>query len=80
MIPRLQLTRAERQMAFAFLREYLNDRGSIVKTHALQGLADLARIEPALQPSVTSLLEDAVRRGTPAMKARARKLLPRLHG
>src|SRR5580658_10529878 len=36
MIPRLQLTRAERQSAFALFKEYLNDRGSIVKTHALQ--------------------------------------------
>jgi hypothetical protein len=75
MIPRLPLTPIERQAAFALFKEYLNDRGSIVKTHALQGLADLARIDPVLQPDVTGLLEHASRTGTPAMKARARKLL-----
>jgi hypothetical protein len=77
MIPRLPLTHAERQTALALFKEYLRDRGSIVKTHALQGLADLARIDPGLQLEVAGILEQAGRTGTPAMKARARKLLPR---
>jgi len=77
MIPRLALTRAERQTALTLFKEYLRDRGSIVKTHALQGLADLARNEQALQAEVAGILEHAARTGTAAMKARARKLLPR---
>jgi hypothetical protein len=75
MVPRLRLTVRERQRAAAALLHYLGDRSSIVKTSALQGLADLARDDAALRGSVKQLLEDAVQSGTPAMRARARKLL-----
>lgn len=75
MVPRLPLTVRERHRAAAALHRYLNDRSSIVKTFALQGLADLARSEAGLRPRVKQLLEDAVQSGTPAMRARARKLL-----
>src|SRR5271168_5143529 len=74
MIPRLRLTAAERQRAVAALHCYLEDRSSIVKTFALQGLSDLAQNDPALRPKIKQLLEDALHSGTPAMKARARKL------
>lgn len=75
MIPRLRLTVPERQRAAAALHHYLNDRSSIVKTLALQGLADLSQNDAALHRKVNQLLEAAVHSGTPAMKARARKLL-----
>jgi hypothetical protein len=75
MVPRLRLSATERQRAAAALQRYLEDRSSIVKTFALQGLADLARNDLALQSKVKQLLEAAVQSGTPAMKARARKLL-----
>jgi hypothetical protein len=75
MIPRLRLTAAERQRATASLRHYLEDRSSIVKTFALQGLADLARNDPRLRCQVVELLESSLQSGTAAMKARARKLL-----
>ena len=75
MIPRLRLTAPERQRAREAFEGYLGDRSSIVKTCALEGLAELARCDAALWPHVKQLLLNAVRRGTPAMKARARKLL-----
>jgi hypothetical protein len=75
MIPRLRLTPPERQRAVAALHHYLNDRSSIVKTFALQGLADLSQNDPILCTKVKQLLEEAVHSGTPAMRARARKLL-----
>jgi hypothetical protein len=75
MVPRLRLNAPERQRAARALQRYLDDRSSIVKTFALQGLADLARIDAALRPKVKQLFEDAIHSGTPAMKARARKLL-----
>jgi len=78
MIPRLPLTSADRKQAFPLLKQYLNDRSSIVKTCALQGLADLAQGDPQIRSQVRSLMEQASRTGTPAMKARARKLLPQL--
>jgi hypothetical protein len=75
LIPRLPLTEGEIGRAWTALTRYLNDRSSIVKTFALQGLADLARLDPALRESAKNLIEDAARAGTAAMKARARKLL-----
>ena len=42
LIPRLTLSDKERKIAIAALSAYLEDRSSIVKTFALQGLADLA--------------------------------------
>ncbi len=80
MVPRLRLSATERQRAAAALQRYLDDRSSIVKTFALQGLADLARNDLALQSKVKQLLEAALQSGTPAMKARARKLLKEHQG
>lgn len=78
MVPRLPLSAAERHRAASWLRAFLEDRSSIVKTFALQALADLAQDAPALRPEVIELLRAAARHGTPAMKARSRKLLLRL--
>jgi hypothetical protein len=78
MIPRLLLNARERQIAMSSLNRYLEDRSSIVKTFALQGLADLAQNEPGILPRVVEILRGATRDGTPAMKARSRKLLIRL--
>ena len=75
MVPRLALTAGERSRAVAALEHYLEDRSSIVKTFALQGLADLARREPGLRARVKLILEESLASGTAAMKARARKLI-----
>jgi hypothetical protein len=75
MVPRLELSLKEKQRAISWLHAYLEDRSSIVKTFALQGLADLAREDSSLVPGVTETLREATRSGTPAMKARSRKLL-----
>lgn len=78
MVPRLRLTAPERRRAAAALQRFLDDRSSIVKTFAFQGLTDLARNDVGLRSKVKQLLEAAVQTGTPAMKARARKLLKQL--
>jgi hypothetical protein len=78
MIPRLRLTPAELHRAAVALQRYLDDRSSIVKTFALQGLADLSQDDAPLRTKVKHLLEDALRSGTPAMRARARHLLKKL--
>lgn len=78
MIPRLVLNNKERQLATSSLENYLEDRSSIVKTFALQGLADLAQQDPSIRPGVIDLLRESIRSGTPAMKARSRKLLRHL--
>ncbi|HXY25850.1 MAG TPA: hypothetical protein VEI73_14435 [Candidatus Acidoferrum sp.] len=78
MVPRLRLNAKERQRAISSLAKYLEDRSSIVKTFALQGLADFAKQDPSLRPTVQETLRQAARNGTPAMKARSRKLLLRM--
>ena len=78
MLPRLKLNASERQRVAATLRHYLDDRSSIVKTFALQGLAGLAGQDTGLRETVKQTLEDSLRTGTAAMKARARKLLKQL--
>ncbi len=78
LVPRLLLNAQERQLATSLLNGYLEDRSSIVKTFALQGLSDLAQCDPSMRPRVVEILWEASRNGTPAMKARSRKLLFRL--
>jgi hypothetical protein len=72
MLPRLRLSTREHSAVVAILSDYLTDRSSIVRTFALQSLADL------LQDDARGILEEASASGTPAMRARARKLLAAL--
>ena len=78
LVPRLPLSRQEHRLAASSLRRYLQDHSSIVKTCALQALADLAKDDSAMRTEVRKLLRQSLRNGTPAMKARSRKLLLRL--
>lgn len=78
MISRLVLSAKERQAAADSLHAYLEDRSSIVRTFALQGLADLAATDQSMRPAVMELLRESARNGTAAMKARSRKLLARM--
>jgi alpha-beta hydrolase superfamily lysophospholipase len=75
MIPRLLLNGKERRLAASLLNKYLEDRSSIVRTFALQGLADLAQDDAGMRGEVVEILRESVRSGTAAMKARGRKLL-----
>jgi hypothetical protein len=60
------------------LQLYLEDQSSIVRTFALQALADLSRNDAGLRSRVREILEESVATGTAAMRARARKLLKKL--
>jgi hypothetical protein len=75
MVPRLSLNAKERQVVVESLQRYLQNRSSIVRTFALQGLADLARVDAGIREGVMEILREAARNGTAAMKARSRKLL-----
>jgi hypothetical protein len=78
LLPRLELNARERQVAISSLHAYLEDRSSVVKTFALQGLVDLVQDEPGIRSRVLDILRQATGHGTPAMKARSRKLLAQL--
>jgi len=59
-------------------RRYLEDRSSIVRTFAMQGLSDLTGQHPSMLTTVLDLLRTLTRSGTPAIRARGRILLRQL--
>ena len=78
MVPRLELSEGERVKAVAILLGYLEDRSQIVKTFAIQALADLAVGDAALGHRLVPLLQGLADGGSPAVKNRARRLLANL--
>ena len=78
MAPRLANTRRRRRLAWQYLSAYLNDRSSIVRTFALQGMTELAMQDETLREEIIQVLEHALRTGSAAIKARSRKLLKEL--
>ena len=78
MVPRMRLTLNECQRIATLLKGYLEDRSSIVKTFAMQGLFELTRQDKSLLPEVGDLIRVLTRSGTPAMRARGRHLLKML--
>lgn len=78
MLARLPLSGTEERSVVGILLGYTNDRSSIVKTMAMQALADLALRSPRLMSEVRRHIEELTAVGTPAMKARGRKLLAKL--
>jgi hypothetical protein len=78
MLPRLVLGEADRGQVCAILCGYLSDPSRIVRTFAMQGLADLAGADHSLIPGVLVILEERIRDGSPAMKSRGKKLVAKL--
>ena len=75
---RLELTRPERRTVLKIRHQYLENKSKIVKTFAMQALADLALQDRELKPSIYRQLEELTRIGSPAMQSRGRKLLAKL--
>jgi hypothetical protein len=75
MLPRLSLSPLERRQAAEIVESYLDDRSGIVRTCAMQALAELAADDADLRARVVPLLRRLTRDGTPAMRARGRRLL-----
>jgi len=78
MFPRLELSQEEQAIVLEVLLGYLNDRSKIVKTFAMQALADFAERDAGLRIRVIKLLEELTTTGSPAMRSRGRKLLEKL--
>jgi len=75
MLPRLKLTKTERKRVFDLLLTYLEDKSRIVKTSTMQALADIAIQDNTYLNQVHRLLSSLTKEGSPAMKARGKKLL-----
>lgn len=78
-VGQLKLSPSQRLRVLALLQQYLLDNSSIVKTCALQGLSDLAQQDNQLKFKVLDILHRIGHEGTPAMRARTRKLLKLNH-
>lgn len=78
MLARLPLSKTEETAVLNILLSYTNDRSSIVKTMAMQALADIALRSLRFLPEVQRHIEELTATGTPAMKARGKKLLKQL--
>lgn len=75
MLPRLTLSVAEHRVAVKVMFDYLNDPSKIVKTFAMQALADFAQHDRSLRRRLPRVLVNILQSGSPAMQARARRLL-----
>ncbi len=78
MLARLPLSETEVLLVIDILLGYTNAPSRIVKTMAMQALADIALRHPRYLPGVEQHIEELVVIGTPAMQARGRKLLAKL--
>jgi hypothetical protein len=79
MLPRLKLTSAERRRAVSLMRGYLDDKSKIVRTFALQAMADLSMQDAALQSEVIEVIQLRLAADTSAaVQSRGRKLLKQL--
>jgi hypothetical protein len=78
MLARLPLSKTEEIFVMRTLLAYTNAPSGIVKTMAMQALADLACRSRELLPEIERHIEELTVIGTPAMKSRGRKLLARL--
>jgi hypothetical protein len=70
MLPRLALTPKARRAALAMMFEDLTDEGRIVRTFAVQALADFAASDAALRLNLLPILEDLCKVSGPAVRSR----------
>jgi len=78
MLVRLPLSETEEVFVMNTLLAWTNDASSIVKTMAMQALADLALRNRKRLPEIERHIKELTAIGTPAMSARGRKLLAKL--
>jgi len=72
---RLPLKGADKGLAVELMFERLGDRSGLNRTMAMQALMDLSEGDVGLRARVLVIVREALEYGTPAMRARARKLL-----
>ena len=75
MLPRLDLSKSEREAAFLLAEHALRHESRIVQAEALSSLFGLADADPDLNERARGFATRAAASGTPALRARARKLL-----
>ncbi len=79
MIPRLELNENDIALALEILFDYLKDKSKIVVASSMQALADLAKRNEELKPLAIERISVVMRKGSPAITARGKKLLVELN-
>jgi hypothetical protein len=72
---RLLLRGADKALAVELMFERLTDRSGLNRTMAMQALMDLSEGDEGLRARVLPIVREFLENGTPAMQARARKVL-----
>jgi hypothetical protein len=72
---RLPLRGRDKALAVDLIFDRLTDKSGLNRTMAMQALMDMSVADPGLRSRVLPFVQQALERGTPAMRARARKLL-----
>lgn len=78
LVPRMPLTPVQSRKAFARMLDYTRDRSSIVRTSAMQALHDLALGNAGLRQEALLHLKELTATGSPAMRARGKRLIDSL--
>ena len=74
----LPLKGSDKALAVELMFERLRDRSGLNRTMAMQALMDLSEDDEELRARVIPIVMEFIENGTPAMKARARKLLKKV--
>jgi hypothetical protein len=77
-IPRLDLSSRQREKKIKILQKYLSHKSKIVIVSAMQALVQLAELNYLEKQFVTSIIASNMEDGSPAVRARGKKLLKRL--
>jgi hypothetical protein len=72
---KMPLKGADKALALELMFERLRDKSGLNRTMAMQALMDLSENDAGLRARVMPVVREFLENGTPAMKARARKLL-----
>jgi len=76
----LPLKGRDKALAVELMFEWLRSESGLLRTLAMQALVDLSAEDLALRRRVRPIVEEFRENGTPAMRARARKLWPLVRG
>ncbi len=75
---RLPLKGKDKALVVDLMFERLRDKSGLNRTMAMQALMDLSELDESLRSRVLPILQEFLDNGTPAMQARAKRLLKKM--
>lgn len=75
----IEISKKERDQIMDILLTYTSDEKSkIVKTFSMQTLANFAKRDTSIKPRILEFIEEIMKKGSPAVKSRGKKLIKEL--